>query len=385
MSKTGIRIIQVFILAALLVLIGFNGKQRRDLPHMTQIVHDTSFVDSYFDEKYDLIPDTVYQIYRVETPKGETGHIIYSEDLEAQSKGFAGPVNFAVITDADYRIRGIEILSNSETKSYIDWIREKGFFTQWQGMTPEEVLAHEADVVSGASMTCNAVVANLKASLERISEYHSSYRSTHRLFVFKNLAAMLFLVFAILHFFFPRRLKNTRWILLILSVVILGAWCGYYLSMALFHTWLLNGIHLQMQAYLLVLVILSVVLPLFTKRGFYCQYVCPYGALQEIAGRLFPFSLELGCKTKQVLRYVRIGFLALILILLAIGVILPLANMEPFSVFRIQAASIVVIILAIVFLLLSMLIRNFWCRYLCPTGMLLDLFRKPIVNISKKK
>ena len=48
-------------------------------------------------------------------------------------------------------------------------------------------------------------------------------------------------------------------------------------------------------------------------------------------------------------------------------------NYEVFSAFMFKQASLAVMILAVVFLILSIFINRPYCRYICPTGALLKL------------
>jgi polyferredoxin len=148
----------------------------------------------------------------------------------------------------------------------------------------------------------------------------------------------------------------------------------------LIHGWLINGVVFEMQAFLIIVLILSVVLPLFTKRAFYCTYVCPFGALQELAGKTCKRKVKIPRSVTKVLRFIRPLILLVVLLLLAFGLSLPLGDMEPFSIFHLKAASLVVIVLASLMVIVSVFIPKFWCKYLCPTGMILELFRKPIMS-----
>jgi NosR/NirI family transcriptional regulator, nitrous oxide reductase regulator len=119
-------------------------------------------------------------------------------------------------------------------------------------------------------------------------------------------------------------------------------------------------------------------------RGAFCGWLCPYGALQELAGRLgrrlrLP-RLRAGRRLDLHLKHVKYGVLAAILLsaLLFPALCTALVEIEPFKTaitlnfdrawpFVAWAAGLLV---------LSMVSYKFFCRYLCPFGAALALLGK---------
>ena len=184
--------------------------------------------------------------------------------------------------------------------------------------------------------------------------------------------------------------KTLRIITLLLSMAVLGFWTNSLLSLALFYNWITNGISLAIQLPLLIIAALAILLPLFTKKSFYCQYLCPFGAAQEFVG-----GIRLNAKGKRgqqttdnrqqtlftkanifnffaVLRKV---ILLTLLIIVALGVGLDLSVVEPFPIFNYQSIGFGVAIFAGVILVASVFVKRPWCNYLCPTGTLLESIR----------
>ncbi|MGM0649445.1 MAG: 4Fe-4S binding protein [Bacteroidota bacterium] len=383
MNKTTYRILQVAFLVVLVVLIKVLNETSGE-QHVEETDHNLEYVKDHFGREIDVRSDSVGQVCTVLKSGDHAGYVLYSSELENQTKGFASALDFAVLLDEDMRIIKIELLSHGdETPSYINWLKRDGFFKQWNGMTPEEVLNKEPQIITGATMSCNAVSKDMNQLMHCLSDYKEVKRKTQTGRLLKNLAAFAFLLFAVLHFFFRKKLAKTRWILLVASIVILGIWGGYFISMALLYGWLMKGMVLDMQLVLFVIFAVSVGLPLITGRSFYCTYVCPFGALQELAGKLNNNKTALPKRWKTFFRWFRISVFFALLILLLAGISLPLSDMEPFSVFQIQAASLAVIILAGLMLVLSVFTAKPWCRYACPTGVFFELFRKPVLNNKK--
>ena len=146
-----------------------------------------------------------------------------------------------------------------------------------------------------------------------------------------------------------------------------------------------NGISWSLEWVLILIFAFSVLLPLFTGKAFYCTYLCPMGALQEMTGRICSKKLNLPRKVVNVLLVIRKLFLLTILILITVGVSLNLAFVEPFSVFSVKSVTLFSVIFAGVVLLISFFIKRAWCRFLCPTGLLFELVRKIKSNFTKPK
>lgn len=178
-----------------------------------------------------------------------------------------------------------------------------------------------------------------------------------------------------------------RRIILLLSIAILGFWTNSLLSLSLFCNWFTNGVSLAIQLPILIIAALSIILPLVTKKAFYCQYLCPFGAAQEFVGLIK--SNDKGLKAKdesqksssikaniyKVFSVLRKVILLSLLIIFALGVGLDLSVVEPFPIFNYQSIGFGVAIFAAVILILSIFVKKPWCNYLCPTGTLLESFR----------
>ena len=122
---------------------------------------------------------------------------------------------------------------------------------------------------------------------------------------------------------------------------------------------------------------MAIVLPLVTNKSFYCTFVCPYGACQELTGKVYSKKIKLPIAVLRVLKWVRPAGLGAIAVILLFGISVDFTNIEPFSAFTYQSASTVVLVMALFFLLVSIVIPKPWCNYFCPTGQLLELIRKP--------
>jgi polyferredoxin len=121
------------------------------------------------------------------------------------------------------------------------------------------------------------------------------------------------------------------------------------------------------------------------KKAF-CSWLCPVGTLSEnlwkLGRRLFKRNLRLPGWVDLLLRSLKYVLLALFVVVIGsmsadaldgfmqtpYGLVVDVKMM---NFFRDMSVTAAVIIAALV--VLSMLVQNFWCRYLCPYGALLGL------------
>jgi polyferredoxin len=155
-------------------------------------------------------------------------------------------------------------------------------------------------------------------------------------------------------------------------------------SLISFKYWLLTGVFnpIHPSGLIIFLVILSTAILL--KRGF-CSWVCPIGLLTEYLNRLHRFIFRKDIKVPRWLDYPlrSLKYLLLLFFLWAIIIQMNVRDLDHFiyspynMVADIKMLHFFTNISAFAFwvlvalLVLSILIRNFWCRYLCPYGALL--------------
>ena len=77
--------------------------------------------------------------------------------------GYAGASNLLVVFNPDRRVMGSVLLSSEDTAGHVDKIRKDGgFFNQWNGRHAASLgVVEEADVVSGATLTSEAIARGL--------------------------------------------------------------------------------------------------------------------------------------------------------------------------------------------------------------------------------
>ena len=342
-----------------------------------------------FPEADSLVLEDV-NLYNVFDDGNKIGTIVNTSPFSDEIYGYNSTTPLTIFLDENDRISEVEICENRETRGYLNKVINSGYLDLWDGLTPKEAATHNVDAVSGCTFTSIAVAQSLQIRMQDLSKEKGKIAIDRKLLA-RQICIVLVTILAAICFFNPNKTKILRYVTLLLSIAILGFWTNSLLSLALFYNWMTNGISLAIQLPLLIIAVLAILLPLFTKKSFYCQYLCPFGAAQEFVGGI---GLKVKGKRGQqttdnrqqtlftkanifnffaVLRKV---ILLTLLIIVALGVGLDLSVVEPFPIFNYQSIGFGVAIFAAVIIVASVFIRKPWCNYLCPTGTLLESFRR---------
>lgn len=291
--------------------------------------------------------------------------------------GYTSSVPLLIGFDIENRVVGLTMLDNYESPDFVGQIVDEGFLQLWNRLDIAEVASYPIDAVSGATITSNAIIATLQHSIRTITKEESrQVEEIDYMAMGKSIAGYALLILTLIQLFFPKRFTKWRTPIKIVTILILGFWMGTFLSIFSLYSWAIYGMNLSTKLFALIILTLSVVLPLFTDKSYYCSYLCPFGASQDLVGKIRTKKMKLSPQLRDFLSTMREKVFATIMLLLFVGVSFDLTNIEPFSAFIYQSAALPVTILALLFLLLSIIIPRPWCRYACPTGHLLNIIRQ---------
>ncbi len=286
-------------------------------------------------------------------------------------KGYGGRVPLYTFTDANNVICGITLGKHFEGNEYLNKTLGAGILTKWNGLLRSQVNEKFIDAVSGASFTSRAIILGVQNSAsEQPVTPPFNFASTENI---SSLVLLFILTFAC---FFPKKVMKYRTVLQVLSIAVFGFWLSQLLSFVQIINWLAGGVNWQIHLVLLVLLTLAVVIPLVFGRAFYCSWVCPYGAAQELCGKACSRKVQIPSKTAKFLKLMRERIFIVLLILLWTGFSFDLTLIEPFTAFSVKTVSYWMLGFASIFLILSIFIPKVWCRYFCPTGFILEWIRK---------
>jgi len=295
----------------------------------------------------------------------------YCDDI----KGYAGSVPLIVALDSAHRIKTVVPLKNNETGTFMARLRREGFFEKWTGVAIDDAAAKQVDAVGGATMSSEAFIESVRKRAALYTQSESTGR-TGRGFLVRQILAVLFVLPGFCAAFMPGLGRKYRTFVLTSNVIVLGFVTGTALSLAFIQGIALHGFNLARQWHLLVLAAATLTVGFFTGKNVYCGFVCPYGSAQELGGKVLPKRhIRLPHALRTVYHYGRTVFLLLVFVA---ALTLPQFDpslVEPFSAFIFRAAPLSAIIVAVLFVLLSIVRPRLWCGVLCPTGKLLDMLR----------
>lgn len=319
--------------------------------------------------------------------------IVNTKPLAKDVQGYGGPVPLRIHVSKDGVVAAIEAEPNAETPDFFN--QAKSLLTRWQGKTVDGAMAEtdKVDAVSGATFSSNAIIANMQRGLAYANRHAaqskaaddasgailegSGFSSASGWTIGGIAALIVVLLGAIVPLFY----KSRRWhtVQLVLNVVVLGLWTGTFVSFTLLMRLFSGGLSLAALATLaapLLMVVVALFYPLAGKPGYYCAHVCPFGSAQELAGKLTRRKLRVPVRLNKALNMFRTVLWAVLMVLLLTGTWVAWIDYELFTAFLYSSASVWVVVLAVLFLVLSVWVPRPYCRYVCPTGTLLRGFKR---------
>lgn len=301
--------------------------------------------------------------------RDKIGSALLSSDY-SQPFGYGGIVPLLIGIDDNLKITKIVLLTNNETSDYIEAIYGNKFIGRWQGVSLEEAMKLQVDVVSGATHTSEAVITGIRNTASSVMKSDVSFITEPNLWALIKDLSFLSLMMLSLVMVFKKGTAKYRTIYLFLVLAIMGLILNKALSVQLLHGWLLNGFSWQANWQSSVVFLLAFAISFVGKRKFYCNYLCPMGALQELTNKFSPLK-----RRKLPTRIMNITakeiYLTLIAGALLLGFSPELSYLEPFMFFSFRVVGIGLIFFGVAVVVLSLFFNKPWCS-VCPTGCLLD-------------
>lgn len=311
----------------------------------------------------------------VETIDDNGVRVINSRSLANDVSGYAGRTPVTLYVENGVILR-VEPQENSETPSFFNLLSDRGLFNHWDGMPLEDAALSSVDVVSGATFSSMSIIKNVQRAAAYASKVETKESNPFSGIELKSIIGLLVVLSGVALTFVRPKNKIFELVQLALNVVVLGFWCGSFLSLTQLVSWMGNGFNLTMSLVSIALLAVVIIVPLFGRKGSYCHLHCPMGSAQALLDRVAVPKLKLSAGVNKILGKVRYYILLALLFVMWLGVGFSLMDYEVFSAFLLSSASTFVLILAGVFLLLSLFVTKPYCRFVCPTGALLTMMQK---------
>lgn len=334
-------------------------------------------------------------LYAVRDEMGhELGQVLRTTPAADQVIGYQGPTETLVClkptdpTDPNsMRVCRIVIGRSYDNAEYVAYLREDWSFPELFNDRSLEELGHlnlEAEGiqgVSGATMSSMAVARGIVAAALELSKPKQPVDSnpTPRTlkFTWRDAGTCGVALAAIGLIWAP--LRRRRWVRLVFQCIVigyLGLLNGDLLSQAMFVGWAQSGVPWMTALGLVVLTVVSFSIPTITRQNVYCSHLCPHGAVQQLMAQRIRNRWTLGLRGHTWLSRLPAALLIWCVLVAMTHWSFSLVDIEPFDAWVFRIAGWPTLLVAIAGLLAAIRIPMAYCRYGCPTGMLLQYVRR---------
>lgn len=304
------------------------------------------------------------------------GFVFRTGPFVANMEGRGGPIDLGVAVTREGELLGATILASRETRAYERRVRD------WlPSLAGRRIFAApdilEVDALTGATQTSEAVLRTLQAAGHAFAEQvlgslDAPAASPRRRRTVQPLAMLLAALGACGLRFLPSRRLRQAWLL----AVALGFGVYWNLQYALDAALRLLRLDLPATAFSTTfLLVVGVPALVLVCGNLYCGWLCPFGALQELAGdaRRGRFGLDPGRGTWSLMRRARFLLLAALLGVAILGRREGPAEADPLAYVFGPDRTAPLFLFAVALLVLATGFGRFWCRNLCPAGAALAL------------
>ncbi|HRU00484.1 MAG TPA: 4Fe-4S binding protein, partial [Victivallales bacterium] len=305
--------------------------------------------------------------YSVRDRRGElVGVIFKSTDFIEPIDGFAGPFEIAIFADGNRRLVSFKVLEHSDTPAYVK--KALSAYEKLKGVKIDDSsLVNNIDSITGATFSSEAIKKTIFFAGENFYKQKHNIIVKNRLYNLtpSSLSHISYVIFFFIFAFIVSLKGNKLYRLIILSFSILISYFILKLQFSsesilkiIFYPW-----HIP-------IFIMLIVLMIFIFGNFYCGYICPFGALQElfhyIKNKILRRNYDY-IKSKysylSVIKYLVLAYIVLGYIFMK-SQILKIINYDPLGNFMLSPFSMPVIF----FMCISLFFPRCWCRIFCPAG-----------------
>lgn len=310
----------------------------------------------------------------------------------AEGPGYGGPMHVLVAWTADGVITEVSVPDHHEDLPWWNVLVKRDFFGQYVGRSFTEPiqLFEDIDAMTGSTVSCNGVSIGVRTGRLALAEYlgqpYDGPPDPIRIGWPEILVgAGLLGVVAARTLPGIRRHNWPRVFTLMYGFAVLGVWLSIPLSLTNIAAWLIGySPHLQTFFVIYIVVFGFIGLAALFGKNYYCFWLCPYVAVQELIHLTFRGKVRPNPTLFKWLKNTRFA-----LLFVALFLVLAMRNpsvsvFEPWNVLFSFKGTPDQWVLMVFALVSAVFIYNFWCHYLCPVGAVLELvikIRKGIIGL----
>ena len=308
------------------------------------------------------------------------GYIFSTSQLAPDVRGFGGRFNLVVRVDTAGKLINFHIVRSNETPAYLRLLKDWYNLLKGAEIFEPKSLA-DVQAVTGATVTSEAILSALQTSGQRFASQvlgrgakPSIAQKTWAAHLPDIHAVYLLAVFALALAVSFHGGFWTRLTVLLLTLITGGIVMNIQYSTeqvtallsARFPSFALSGVFLLALGVPVLVVIFG---------NYYCGYICPFGAAQELLGFILPqrFRPTLPKDSMQLARFVK--YIVLFIFIAVFFTFRNHAALTADPLIEIFSGALPTLLLwtAGIALIGSIFYVRFWCRYLCPVGAFLSL------------
>ena len=308
-----------------------------------------------------------------------------SEDVVviAEGEGYGGPLVTGVRArraDDGGRLSEVLMLSHKETPAFMERLRRGNFFRQFGGKEVSDafIVGNDIDAVSGATVSARGFTKAVREAVHLGAENHLGLEPDWEQpgWFFGVNEALLTLLLGLAFYAGYRKdrfAKYAKTIVMVGSLVFIGFYANASLSLSslagILMGYIPSPIEHPMWWIMMVGVFGSI---LFLGRNIYCQQLCPFMVVQDLAQKISGVKLRIDSRFQKRARTLIFSMSWVALMLIFLTAHPALGSYEPFAMmFSLEGLGIQWYILP-ASLLGSFFVPRFWCRLFCPVGLYLN-------------
>jgi len=331
------------------------------------------------------LPDEVLVRSEVNTTLPVVYRVEGKEDvvIMAEGEGYGGPLVVGVRarrSEDGGRLAEVLMLSHKESPAFMERLRRGHFFKQFGGKDVSDnfIVGDDIDAVSGATVSSRGFTTAVRAAVHLGAVNHLQLEPTWKLpgwsVGFEESVLVLLFVLAFIAGYRKGKLaKTAKLVVMVGALVFVGFYANVSLSLAniagIFMGYIPSPQQHPMWWIMMIGVLGSIV---FLGRNIYCQQICPFMVVQDLAQKISGVKLKIDSRFQKRARTL-IFFLSWVALMLIFLTAHPaLGSYEPFAMmFSLEGLGIQWYILP-ASLLGAFFVPRFWCRLFCPVGLYLN-------------
>lgn len=337
---------------------------------------------------YKEIESDKYAVYG-DSVQSPIGYIVVKKH-----NGFGGPLKVALSVDREGSVLDFAVVEHRETPRWFERVKVSSLFEDLRvkKYTDAFKLGGDLDGVSGATYTTRAITESIKTGIKDVAFNDLGFDkvaadSKRVQFGIPEVVLGALLLFAGfgLRRIPAHRKKQVRWLCMITGLTVFGFWVNHPLTLVDINKFVLGywpDLYFQLYWYLLIFGLLLIFFT--TGKNVYCQFLCPFGAAQELAGLL---GKAKNFNDPQYANFFKWSRRVVVWFAVFIALIYRNPGISSYEIystlFSLSGTNLEAIFLTIV-LAFALFVHRPWCRLLCPVPAFEDFVRFIQRHIKKR-